>query len=110
MPTSSVVPPSSATSARPAGRRTSAISKAWNKVASRRRPAPSDEGGGASPLCVAARSRRAREVASFDEPAKPWVVAIGIPFGILGQPNKMHVARLDGAAEPLEGRIALVES
>ena len=60
-------------------------------------------------LCVGSRSRRACEVAAFDEPAKPWVVAIGIPFGILGQPDKMHVARLDGAVEPLERRVALVE-
>ena len=52
-------------------------------------------------LCVGGRSRRACEVAAFDEPAKPWVIAIGIPFGILGQPDEMHVAQLDGAVEPL---------
>jgi hypothetical protein len=60
-------------------------------------------------LCVATRFRRAHEVAAFNESAEPRVLAKRIPFGILRQPDKMHVSRLDGAVEPLEGHIALVK-
>ena len=52
----------------------------------------------------------AHEVTAFDEPTEPRVIAKRIPLGILRQPDQMHVPRVDGAVEPREGRIALVES
>ena len=61
-------------------------------------------------LRAAARSHRAHEVAASRSPRQSWGIAKRIPFGILRQPDQMHVAHLDGAVEPFEGEIALLKS
>ena len=55
-------------------------------------------------------SRRAREVTAREKSPKSGIGSVGIPLGIDGQIDEMHIVRIVRAVQPFEDRLALTEA